>query len=243
MGDQGSATGGALVHGTTDLAIIMPALNEEEAIGEVLRHLPVPAAAVTVVDNGSTDATAERAEAAGARVVREPRRGYGRACLAGLRATRDAETVVFLDADFSDDPADLVRLLAPIERGEADFVLGARPPGSRPWHARLGTALCVALINRLWGCRYTDLGPFRAIRRNALDRLGMMDQTWGWTIEMQVKAAEAGLRCLEIPVSYRDRIGQSKISGTLTGTVRAGGRMLAIVAMLWWTRRRRRYAA
>ena len=136
------------------------------------------------------------------------------------------------------------RLVEPIVHGEADLVLGARAGAARPGHARAGTRFCVRLINRLWGTRYSDLGPFRAVRREALDRLGMRDRTWGWTIEMQVKAKEAGLRILEIPVRQRDRIGQSKISGTFVGSVRAGCRMLAMIAGLWWTRagRIRRYA-
>ena len=134
----------------------------------------------------------------------------------------------------------MLSLVDPIRRGEADFVLGNRAGAGRPWSARLGTAVCVWLINRLWGTRYRDLGPFRAIRRDALDRLEMADLTWGWTIEMQVKAAEAALRTREEPVRQRDRIGQSKISGTVTGTVRAGARMLQIIWMLRRTRRFRR---
>jgi len=225
----------SIVNRQCPLAIIIPALNEEEAIGHVLRALPLPASLATVVDNGSTDATAARAREAGARVVHEPRRGYGRACLAGLRANPDADIVVFLDADYSDHPEEMDSIIGPIARGEADLVLGVRQT-ARPWHARLGTGLCVWLINRLWGSCYQDLGPFRAIRRRALDALHMTDETWGWTIEMQVKAVEAGLRCREIPVRYRDRIGRSKISGTLGGSLRAGARMLAVIGVLWRTR-------
>ena len=185
-----------------------------------------------MVDNGSTDATASRARAAGARVVREPRRGYGRACLAGLAVNRDADLVVFLDADRSDYPQDLWALLDPVLAGDADFVLGKRGGEGRPFAARMGTTLCVALINRFWGTAYEDLGPFRVIRRTALDRLEMADETWGWTIEMQVKAAEAGLRIVEVPIRQRVRLGRSKISGTVLGTLRAGVRMLAIIAAL-----------
>jgi glycosyltransferase involved in cell wall biosynthesis len=221
----------------TSLAIIIPALDEEAAIGRVLQRLPYPADWVTVADNGSTDATAAVAIAAGARVVHEPQRGYGRACLAGLRVNRDRDIIVFLDADFSEDPAEITGLIDPIRDGDADLVLGWRPVGGRPWHARLGTSLCVGLINRLWGVGYRDLGPFRAIRRSSLDRLGMTDQTWGWTIEMQVKAVEHELRWLEVPVLCRPRIGQSKISGTLAGTVRAGTRMLYTIYDLWRRRR------
>jgi glycosyltransferase involved in cell wall biosynthesis len=227
------------------ISVVIPALDEEAAIEAVVRHIPALVHEVVVVDNGSTDRTAERARSAGATVVREPRRGYGRACLAGLRMTADADVIVFLDADFSDYPEDLTDLVQPILDDRADFTLGARPSAARPPHARLGTALCVALINRLWGGRYTDLGPFRAIRRPALDRLQMDDQTWGWTIEMQVKALEAGLRIVEVPVRQRDRIGQSKISGTLMGSARAARRMLWILWTLWRTRtgRRRAFAA
>ena len=216
--------------GTT--RVIIPALNEEAAIGAVLSEIPDTVRSVIVVDNGSTDATAERARAAGATVVAEPARGYGRACLAGLRALPPAgaeDVVVFLDADRSDYPAEMPTLIDPIQRGEADFVLGDRAGAGRPWSARAGTALCVFLINRLWGVRYRDLGPFRAIRRDALDRLCMADLTWGWTIEMQVKAVEAGLRIVEVPVRQRPRIGQSKISGTVAGTFRAGARMLRTI--------------
>lgn len=224
---------------TASVAVIIPALNEEQSIGLVLAHLPLPVSCAIVVDNGSTDRTVEVAAAAGARVVREARRGYGAACLAGLAACPDAGVIVFLDADFSEEPEQLCDLLAPIEAGDADLVLGARVGEGRPWHATLGTRACVAAINLLWGTRYSDLGPFRAIRRPALDALGMTDRTWGWTIEMQVKAAELGLRTVEVPVRTRPRIGQSKISGTLSGTVRAGTRMIAMIVDLRMTRRRR----
>jgi glycosyltransferase involved in cell wall biosynthesis len=227
--------------GAPTVVVIIPALNEEEAIGQVLAHLPIPPSSAIVVDNGCTDRTAAIAVEAGARVVREPRRGYGAACLAGLTACTGADIVVFLDADFSEEPEQLLDLMAPIAAGEADLVVGARSGPGRPWHATLGTRLCVAAINALWGTRYDDLGPFRAIRRSALDRLGMADRTWGWTIEMQVKAAEAGLRTREIPVRTRPRIGQSKISGTVGGTIKAATRMLAMIVQLRASRRRRQY--
>jgi len=219
--------------------IIIPALNEEPAIGEVLGRVPYPASCVTVVDNGSTDLTSEIARASGAHVVCEPRRGYGRACLAGLRAAVPSSIVVFLDADLSEDPDDILRLVDPITRGEADFVLSRRYGSGRPWHARAGTWACVWAINTLWGSCYDDLGPLRAIRRDALEALHMTDVTWGWTIEMQVKAYEAGLRILEVPVVCQARIGQSKISGTVRGSLRAGTRMLAIIFELWHTRAQR----
>ncbi len=217
-------------------ALIMPALNEEPAIGRVLARVPYPTSFVTVVDNGSTDRTAEIARACGARVVAEPRRGYGRACLAGLAAAAPASIVVFLDADLSEDPDDIRRLVEPIANGDADFVLSDRFGPGRPWHARAGTWLCVRAINALWHSRYHDLGPMRAIRRDALDQMRMADATWGWTIEMQVKAVEARLRIIELPIACRERIGQSKISGTVRGTLRAGARMLTTIARLHWSR-------
>ena len=220
-------------------ALIMPALNEEPAIRQVLARVPYPAASVTVVDNGSTDRTAAIARACGARVVSEPRRGYGRACLAGLAAASPSSIVVFLDADLSEDPDDMLRLVQPIANGDADLVLSDRFGAGRPWHARAGTSVCVWAINSLWRSSYHDLGPMRAIRTESLQSLKMADTTWGWTIEMQVKAVEADLRIVEIPVACRARIGQSKISGTVGGTVRAATRMLLTIAQLWWTRSRR----
>ena len=220
------------------VTVVIPALDEAEAIGQVLAELPDFVATTIVVDNGSTDATADVARAAGATVVREPRRGYGCACAAGLAASRDAGVVVFLDADRSDYPAEMAALVRPVLDGEADLVMGRRDGRGRPLAARFGTALCLALINRLWGSRYRDLGPFRAIRREALDRLRMADRTYGWTIEMQVKAVEAGLRVLELPIRQRPRIGRSKVSGTLVGALRAGTRMLWTI----WSLRRTRAA-
>ena len=222
------------------IAVVIPALDEEEAIGQVLAEIPDSVTTVTVADNGSTDRTAEVARAAGAHVVTESTRGYGRACLAGLRGETDADVIVFLDADRSDYPEEMKLLLAPILAGSADFVLGYRRGVGRPLSARLGTALCVFLINLLWRTQYRDLGPFRAITRPALDRLGMADKTWGWTIEMQVKAAEAGLRTQEVLVRQRPRIGRSKISGTILGTLRAGSRMIVTIWSLWRTRHLRK---
>ena len=229
----------SITTGSRRVVVIIPALNEEEAIGSVLAEIPAFVSSVTVVDNGSTDATADQARAAGALVVTEPVPGYGRACLTGLRGAADADIIVFLDADRSDFPEEMTELVSPILAGQADLVMGARGGAGRPLTARGGTALCVGLINGLWRTRYRDLGPFRAIRRAALDQLQMRDQTWGWTIEMQVKAAEAGLRTLEVPIRQRPRIGQSKISGTIRGTVRAGARMLSTIWSLWRTRRAR----
>jgi hypothetical protein len=215
------------------VAVIVPARNEEDTIVDLIRRLPYPANRITIVDNGSSDRTAILARSAGARVVPMPVRGYGRACLAGVRANPGADVLLFIDADLSENPEDAALLVEPISRNEADLVLGARTRSSRPWHARVGTALCVWLINRLWDARYTDLGPFRAIRRCSLDSLNMQDETWGWTIEMQVKGIEAGLRCVERPIfSGPRRGGRSKISGTVSGTVRAAGKMLLTIARL-----------
>ncbi|MPZ21508.1 MAG: glycosyltransferase [Luteitalea sp.] len=222
------------------IAVIVPALNEEATIATAIARVPYPPERVTVVDNGSRDQTTARARAAGARAIPEGRRGYGRACLAGIAANRDADVLVFIDADLSEDPADIPKLVEPIVRDQADLVLGYRTGAERLWHARLGTRFCVWLINRLWHCAYRDLGPFRAIRRTALETLEMHDETWGWTIEMQTKAVEAGLRWLEVPVSSGARAGgQSKISGTLRGSIRAGAKMLGTILYLRLTRQRR----
>lgn len=215
------------------VAIVIPALNEAETIGALIRRAPYAPDHITVADNGSTDGTAAIALGAGARVVSVPRRGYGRACRAGIAANPGAEVFVFLDADLSESPEEMVDLVQPILRGQADFVLGARDGRERPWHARAGTRLCVWLINRLWKTRYTDLGPFRAIRAASLRALDMRDETWGWTIEMQVKAAEQGLRWREVAVFSGPRAGgHSKISGSMTGTLRAAGRMLETILRL-----------
>jgi glycosyltransferase involved in cell wall biosynthesis len=210
---------------------IIPALDEEAAIGLVLDEIPSVVGETIVVDNGSRDRTADVARARGARVVREPRRGYGQACLAGIAAAADADILVFLDADRSDYPEQTTALLGPILACEAELVIGSRRLGRRaagahPWHAVLGTRLCVALMNLLIGTRATDLGPFRAITAEALRRLDLRDRNFGWTVEMQVKARRAGLRVVEVPVDYRPRVGQSKISGTVSGSFRAGAKIL-----------------
>ncbi|MGH9869369.1 MAG: glycosyltransferase family 2 protein [Candidatus Polarisedimenticolia bacterium] len=240
------------------VAVILPALNEEMSLPRVLQALrelaagPLAASGsatavlsrVVVSDNGSTDATARIAREAGATVVTETKRGYGRACLAGIAALAPdpPDIVAFLDADFSDDPARLRDLVAPIVTGECDFVLGSRrlgdaDPGAVPAHARWGNDVSVALIRMLYGHRYTDLGPFRALRYEALQSLGMKDPTFGWTAEMQVKALRAGLRVREVPVPYRQRIGRSKISGTVSGTIKAGTKILWTIARLRLERR------
>jgi len=217
------------------VVVVIPAVDEEEAIGRVVAEVPPVADEVIVVDNGSRDRTAVRAQAAGARVVREPRRGYGQACLTGIAAAPDADVYAFLDGDHSDYPEQLPALLAPILSGEADLVVGSRrlgrpAAGAHPWHAVVGTRLCVALMNRLIGTEATDLGPFRAITASALRGLDMRDRDFGWTVEMQVKARRHGLRVREVPVDYRPRIGRSKVSGTLSGSVRAGAKILGTIA-------------
>ena len=217
------------------ISVVIPAVDEEAAIGRVLAEIPTAVAEVIVVDNGSRDRTAAVARSVGARVVLEPRRGYGQACLTGIAAAGSADVIAFLDGDYSDYPGQLVDVLAPIVAGQADLVIGSRQLGRRaagahPLHAILGTRLCVGLMNLLFGTRATDLGPFRAITREALERLEMRDRSFGWTVEMQVKAALHGLRVVEVPVDYRPRIGQSKVSGTFAGTVRAGAAILGTLA-------------
>lgn len=215
--------------------VVIPALNEERSLPLVLAGLPrPPVRRVVVADNGSSDATARVAREGGAEVVDAPRRGYGSACLAALdhvRRTGPPDIVVFVDADWSDHPEELPRLIAPIVAGEADLVigsriLGSREPGALLPQARAGNLIACGLIRLLYGHRFTDLGPFRAVRWDALERLGMSDPNFGWTAEMQVKALRKGLRCAEVPVSYRRRVGVSKITGTVTGTVRAGYKIL-----------------
>ena len=229
---------------------IIPALNEEGSIGRVVRDLPRPVVAeVIVVDNGSRDATAARAAEAGATVVHEPRRGYGSACLAGIaRLPPDCDVVVFLDADHSDHAEEAVDLLAPIRAGAAELVIGSRvlgkaEPGALLPQARFGNRLACFLMRILFksgGVRFTDLGPFRAITREALDRIAMEDTNFGWTVEMQVKALQFGLKVAEVPVSYRRRKGVSKITGTVSGTVRAGAKILWTIFHYAWLRPRSR---
>jgi glycosyltransferase involved in cell wall biosynthesis len=219
--------------------VIIPALNEATSLPLVLGDLPADRVRrVSVVDNGSTDATAEVARELGATVVREPRRGYGRACLAGIEAlqrqTAPPEVVVFLDADYSDHPEELPGIVQPIADDQADLVIGSRmlgdrEPGALLPQARFGNLFAAWLIRALYGLRVTDLGPFRAIRWRTLLALRMADLDFGWTAEMQVKAARLGIRYREVPASYRRRIGVSKITGTLSGTVRAGWKILYTV--------------
>ena len=213
------------------LAVVIPACDEEEAIGKVLQDIPDIAQQIVVVDNGSSDRTAEVARRLGAHVVVEPRRGYGQACLAGIAQLDGPDIVVFLDGDYSDYPEDMAVLVNPIVVDRADMVIGSRVLGQREEgallpQARFGNWLATFLIRLLFGVTFTDLGPFRALRYDALMRLEMQDCNFGWTAEMQVKAARLGLRTAEVPVRYRRRIGTSKITGTLSGTLRAGYKIL-----------------
>lgn len=214
------------------ISVIIPAFNEEASIGLVLDALPQDRLhEIIVVDNGSTDRTAEVASGHGARVVGETRRGYGRACLSGIAALDRPGIVVFLDGDFSDYPEEIDLLLEPILAGEKDFVLGSRmilrkSRAALLPQARYGNRLAVFLIQLFFGYRYTDLGPFRAIRYESLRSLGMQDTNFGWTVEMQIKAVRKGLRIAEIPVRYRERVGVSKITGTVSGTFKAGTKII-----------------
>jgi len=230
------------------VVVIIPALNEEASLPFVLRDLPA-VGRVIVVDNGSTDRTADVAAAAGATVVAEPKRGYGAACLRGLTAIIELidsgepppQIVVFLDADYSDEPGGLPDLVQPIFAGVAEFVLGSRllgqrEPGAMPPQSVFGNRLACFLMRVLFGIRYTDLGPFRAIDYRRLTELGMTDRNFGWTVEMQIKAARHGLRTIEVPVPYRCRIGQSKISGTVWGSLRAGYKILFLIGKYGFVR-------
>ena len=214
------------------ISIIIPAYNEESSIGLVLDALPQEKIhEIIVVDNGSTDATARVAQEHGARVVKEPRKGYGSACLKGIDELDAPDIVVFIDGDFSDFPEEIVLLISPIETGEKDFVLGSRMilPKSQlallP-QVRYGNRLAVFLIKLFFKHKFTDLGPFRAIRYSSLMSIGMKDMDFGWTVEMQIKAVRNGLRIQEVPVNYRKRVGISKISGTVLGTFRAGTKII-----------------
>jgi glycosyltransferase involved in cell wall biosynthesis len=225
-----------------DVAVLIPALDEERALPGVLSGIPAAGpgwrlGSLVVVDNGSRDRTAAVAREGGATVVAEPRRGYGAACLAGLARLRERppDVVAFLDADRSDEPGELGAVLAPIVAGRADLVvgsraLGEREPGSLTPVQEFGNRLAAAMLRWLFGLRATDLGPFRAIRWPALESLAMRDRDYGWTVEMQARAARARLAVVEVPVRYRRRVGRSKISGTLRGAIAAGWKILFTLA-------------
>ena len=220
-------------------ALIIPALNEEPAIAQALDSVPRNLyCEIIVADNGSRDRTAEIARAHGATVVSEPQRGYGAACLRAIAALpADIDAVVFMDADASDDPAEAALLLKPIFEGRADLVIGSRTlghaeSGALEPHQKLGNALATWLIRLCFGYRYTDLGPFRAIRADALRKLDMRDRNYGWTIEMQIKALRRNLRVVEVPVSYRRRVGVSKISGNWRASLAAGAKIIWTVFRL-----------
>jgi glycosyltransferase involved in cell wall biosynthesis len=226
------------------ISVIIPTYNESASIGRVLADLPAAdVTEVVVVDSDSTDGTPEIAARMGARVVREPRRGYGRACLTGLAHVEAPDVVVFLDGDYSDRPAELPLLAGPIREGRADIVIGSRlagdlAPGALPWHSVWGNRLAASLIRWLCGVPLTDLGPFRAARYDVLRSLDLQEMTYGWPVEMLVKGSLRGWRIVEVPVSYHRRIGRSKITGTIKGTVAAG--WLILTGILKYRLRHRR---
>jgi glycosyltransferase involved in cell wall biosynthesis len=230
------------------VSVVIPTHNEAQSIGRVLEDLPAHLVTeVLVVDSNSTDGTPEIASKMGARVLREPRRGYGRACLTGLENASNPDVVVFLDGDYSDRPAELPLLLAPILDGSADITLGSRlgkqsVRGSLPWHQAFGNRLAAFLIRILYGLRISDLGPFRAARADVLRQLELEENTYGWAIEIILKGTLRGFRIVEVPVSYYPRIGKSKISGTLRGTIGAAWFILSLIARYYFRYRRTRAA-
>jgi glycosyltransferase involved in cell wall biosynthesis len=222
--------------------VVIPALNEEEALPRVLREIPrPPVRRIVVADNGSTDATSEAARHNGAEVVVEPERGYGAACLRALShlSSDPPDVVVFLDGDYSDHPAELPLLVEPISSNRAELVIGSRVRGRRSRGAlsiqqQVGNSVACYALRILYGVTYTDLGPFRAIRWETLQALRMRDRNFGWTVEMQIKAAQRRVRAIEVPVSYRPRIGVSKVSGTLRGSLGAGVKILWLLGRYAW---------
>lgn len=218
--------------------VVIPAYNEEQSIGSVLADIPDWVRAVTVVDNASTDRTAEVAARAGAIVVSQPEKGYGAACLKGLEAVYaampPAEIIVFLDGDYSDHPEEMDRVIAPIVEGRAQLVIGSRHLGERETGSMTGPQvfgnwLATRMMRLMYNSKFTDLGPFRAVTREALERINMRDRDFGWTVEMQVKALKLGIPYAEVPVSYRRRIGVSKVSGTFRGAVSAGYKIITTI--------------
>ena len=225
------------------IRVIIPAYNEQNSIGKVIRDIPREwVQEIVVVNNNSNDDTVETAQGAGATVLQETRQGYGFACLRGIayldQQAQPPDIVVFMDADYSDHPEELPLVVAPIINDEADLVIGSRALGTRERGSMtvpqvFGNWLATRLMKWLYGAIFTDLGPFRAIRYPALLSLNMQDQTYGWTVEMQLKAAKHGLRCVEVPVSYRQRIGVSKVSGTVKGTLLAGYKIIWTIIKYW----------
>ncbi len=236
--------GGDLKSSPVRISVVIPTHNEASAISRVLADIPANLVTeVLVVDSNSNDGTPEIAAKMGARVLSEPRRGYGRACLTGLAAANAPDVVVFLDGDYSDRPAELPLLLAPIIEGSADITLGSRLgnqriSGALPWHAVFGNWLAAGLIRLLYGLKINDLGPFRAGRAPILRELALQEETYGWAVEMILKGALQGFRVVEVPVSYYPRIGKSKISGTVKGTVGAAWFILSRIVRYYFRRRR-----
>jgi glycosyltransferase involved in cell wall biosynthesis len=226
------------------VSVIIPTHNEAQAIGRVLADLPRDLVAeVIVVDSNSSDGTPDLARSMGARVIQESRRGYGRACLTGLASAENPDVVVFLDGDYSDRPSELPMLLAPIIENRADITVGSRlcgnnNSGALPWHQSSGNRLAAGLIRILYGVRISDLGPFRAARAEVLWALALEENTYGWAVEMIIKGALRGFRIVEVPVSYYPRIGKSKISGTVKGTVGAAWFILSRIVRYYFQRRK-----
>ena len=226
------------------VSVVIPTYNEAQAIDLVLADLALDLVTeVIIVDSNSNDGTPEIAANSGARVIQEPRRGYGRACLTGLAAASSPDVVVFLDGDYSDRPSELPILLAPIIEGRADITLGSRlgkqnSAGALPWHQAFGNRLAASLIKVLYGLDISDLGPFRAGRTEVLRGLDLEETTYGWAVEMVLKGTIAGLRVVEVPVSYYPRIGKSKISGTLKGTLGATWFILSLIVRYYFRHRK-----
>ena len=233
-----------LIQRPVRVSVIIPTHNEARSISRVLADLPASIVTeVLVVDSNSTDGTPEIAAKMGARVLHEPRRGYGRACLTGLAVVSTPDVVVFLDGDYSDRPDELPLLLAPIIEGHADITLGSRLQAQHsadalPWHQAFGNHLAAGLIRLLYGVKITDLGPFRAARADVLRQLELQENTYGWAVEIILKGTLAGFRIVEVPVSYYPRIGKSKISGTLKGTLGAAWFILSLILRYYFRRRR-----